>query len=379
MYRLLTPRSPSLPLAGLLALLLAGGWGPPMGRARAGDRAPARQRWRVAKVLIKDQEQFAAPCLGTACVKFAPDGKSLAVVDDGGVRFINLGTELTRKWEQATDVRCLAYDVTGQFVALGLGSSDAHQPHDRKGAGACILDAKDRYRPYLKDLARDDGLEVYSVAFAPGRKPMTLALGREDGSILLYQIEDRDNFEKAASVQRHRGTVRSLAFSPDGKTLASLGQDGTAILWEVGKGGLKEKETLELYDDDSQGQPTDIKGPRPDGLAFAPDGRVLATCGRSSAGGKWWDVTGQAPAEKAAPEFSGLVPALAFSPGGKLFVTAVGDTLQWWDVGTRKLLHSRGGEGGPGWVISLAFAPDGKTMATINKKGGVKLWQAEKE
>jgi len=112
-------------------------------------------------------------------------------------------------------------------------------------------------------------VQVWSVAFAPDGK--TLAAAYEDGTVKLW---DPKTGKEQASF-RHSAAVKSVSFSPNSQTLAAGCEDGTVRLWDVATG--KEGTTL-----------TGHSGPVL-GLAFSPDGRLLATGGGLEL--KLWDMT----------------------------------------------------------------------------------------
>lgn len=168
-----------------------------------------------------------------------------------------------------------------------------------------------------------------------------------------------------------------LAFSPDGKTLATGGGYDQLRLWNLATG--EQRGQLKI----KQNPPPSVKA-----LAFSPNGKTLAA-GYSSHEDKLairlWDVdTGKITRELRV--WSGYVPAVAFSPDGEILAGAAPlDEIYLWETATGKELHrlenkdARGGEyGGRG----LAFSPDGKTLATGGGKvivwdlaSGKRLWQ----
>jgi RNA polymerase sigma factor (sigma-70 family) len=173
-----------------------------------------------------------------------------------------------------------------------------------------------------------------AVALSPDG--MVLASGSNDGSVKVW--DTATGMEKF-SLSGHTIFIYSVAFSPDGKTLASGSNDKTVILWDATTG--KEKVTL-------RGHTGFIYS-----VAFSPDGKVLA-----SAGGV------QPAAFKSFKSFDQI-------PKDDLLFKEIGE-VKVWDLATlkeRTLYH-----GDTGRVTSIAFSPDGKTLASGGRDGAIQFW-----
>jgi WD40 repeat protein/uncharacterized caspase-like protein len=163
-----------------------------------------------------------------------------------------------------------------------------------------------------------------------------------------------------------RSDIMTIAFSPDGKTLATGGYDYTIALWDLGTG--KERKTLE-------GHKEDILS-----VAFSPDGKTFVSGSRDFTIKIWNLVTG-----KVVHTLSGHtngVLSVAISPDGKTLASGDADqALKIWDLGTGKLLATlqESELNSSYWINSLAFSPDGQTLASKaqdDKKGGtIKIWK----
>ncbi|MER6274463.1 trypsin-like peptidase domain-containing protein [Streptomyces sp900105755] len=195
--------------------------------------------------------------------------------------------------------------------------------------------------------------EVSAVAFSSDRRTLATGSGR---TVRLWNVTDG---RARASLTGATDSVFSLAFSPDGRTVAAGMADGTARLWDVATG-------------QSRVLIGDRTGNAVEAIAFSPGGGVLATGSKNGAVQLWDARSGHLRTTLAG--HIGPVDTLAFNPRGGTLATGGGDkTVRLWDLDGHKTLRKL--TGGAGIVASVAFSPDGNTLATASGNR-VRLWAA---
>jgi WD40 repeat protein len=154
----------------------------------------------------------------------------------------------------------------------------------------------------------------------------------------------------------HASGVSGVAFNPRGGTMASVGNDGTTMLWDTTKSYASAGRL------DGRGTTT--------GAAFSPDGRTLAVAEQQRA--VLWDVA-RKTRDRSLPGHQGRVQGLAFSPNGRLLAAGGWDgRVVVWDL--RRDSHPRVVTDKPGPVFSVAFSPDGTTLAWGGADQKVSRW-----
>jgi WD40 repeat protein len=219
-------------------------------------------------------------------------------------------------------------------------------------------------RPGIIAVLTSDGGAVTSVAFSTDGR--TLATGNADGTTRLW---DMASHRQIAALTGPTGPVDSVAFSPDGRTLATGNADGTARLWDMAT--HRQIATL-----------TGPTGPV-SSVAFRPDGKTLAT-GSADARVRLGDVATHRPSGSLPTGPTAPVSSVAFSPDGATLAAGSANGVWLWGLPTPcNCLTSPTSAarltGPAGAVNSVAFSPDGETLAAGSGEGTVQLWDMATE
>jgi WD40 repeat protein/energy-coupling factor transporter ATP-binding protein EcfA2 len=195
--------------------------------------------------------------------------------------------------------------------------------------------------------------QVDNIAFSPDGKTLATSgserLFRPVPTIVLWDTKGKE----LTDFKTNQGKVNSIAFSPDGKLLVTGGGDGTARLWDT-----KGKPLAVL-----EGHQGEVKS-----AMFSPDGKLIVTAGGDGTA-RLWDASGKPLAVR---KHQGQVNSVMFSPDGKLIVTAGKDNAAYlWDRSGKQLGVFKEPQGE---VNSVAFSPNGKLLVAAEQDGNARVW-----
>src|SRR5262245_1945898 len=316
------------------------------------------------------------------CYAVSPDGKTLAVgrgsplsMDFGIFSPMVVGGRVPDDQERAILLRPLKTDAV--VSELPAPKELARLPGNCRrllltpdGKHLVALNhVKDGHRVVIWDLATGKETARFKAPGQSGPRPMavsntTVAIGLEDGGTSLWDLAtgkerklDTDHVTKASP--ESTGTA-AVAFAPDGQTLATGGHDGLVKLWDVASG--RRLRTLEQ------------QYTRVEALAWSHDGRTVASAVRDGSLARdgeirlWDAATGKEVCPQ--PGHHGGVFRSVLSPDGKIAVTAGWDrTIRCWDAATGRELRVLAG-----LVNDLAVSPDSRTVLASVPEGRLRTW-----
>ncbi|MCK2239165.1 MULTISPECIES: helix-turn-helix domain-containing protein [unclassified Crossiella] len=271
---------------------------------------------------------------GTYAVAFSPDGNTVATPD-----WVQDLRELPLTGHEDV-VTTVVFNPKGDLLATGSWDRTVR-----------VWDAR---RPRPLAVLTGPAAFVRVVAFSPDGT--LLAAGSEDGSVWLWDVSDPAAIRPLPPIVVGAGEVGHLAFSQNGKLLATAGHYWVT-LWD-----LPQRRELSRLSNSTTGNLL---------VAFSPDDRVLTTWARSSPPRQWLITDPERPAEQARPAGDRSASTGTLSPDGRILA------LYHYEERTVRLLDQSGELAvlpGQSLLYRLTFAPDGKRLAGAAEDGVVRVW-----
>jgi len=274
-------------------------------------------------------------------VQFSPDGKLLASASwDKTIKLWDMVTGKELRTISDAEATSIAFSPDGQTIAAS-GSEGIRIWKVSTGNAIKLL----KEHSELADLVR-------TIAFtADGR---TLASGSLDDTIKLWDVETG---KELRTLTGHSSAVSSIAFSADGTLMISGSEDKTVRLWDVKTG--QEIHTLK---DHSQGVTS---------VAFSPNGKSIASSSKDRTIDIWSVSDGSL--QKTLKGHAQALTSVAFSPHSALLASGSDDnTIKLWEMKKGELTRTLSGHTNS--VLSVAFSPTGTTLASGSRDNTVRLW-----
>jgi WD40 repeat protein len=294
-------------------------------------------------------------------------GFALAYREDGDLLFAACENDTIRYWAKDVWMGVRTGDKTPHLLKGHEGPVIALA----RGAGASLASAGADGKVLIWDVAEakvlhtlTPGGTIRTLAYSPDG---TLLIGAGDANVLY--VWEAATGKLKTKLEGHTDWVWCLAFSPDGKQLASGGSEGSVILWDVPN--LKKQLSFSSSPPPPANTPPSKTVNTVLAVAFSPDGKQLALGGSDMQIHIVNLVDGKIA--RSLPGHTSSVTGLAFHPGGKLLVSGSKDrTVRLWDpVGGQPLKTL---EGHTAWVQGVTFLAQGTRVASVSADQTVRLW-----
>lgn len=309
-----------------------------------------------------------SPINFTDGITYSPDGTLLAICGQGGIQIFNVSTGKVVSCIQEPSsytVYSLAFTKDGKTLAVGSTVLELRSV----ATGSVLTTFKTAEYAVLSIAFSPDGTLLAAGGFMPS--------GVNDDTNGVLEVWNVSSGKLAATLNTgasgQQGAVRSVQFSPDGKTLADGGVVldapnsrlvGVAELWNVAT--FKLTATLDTISKETYHSVNSV--------AFSPDGKTLATAGSRQSGVQYgllelWNASSGALITDLTDSVPNTYYSCAYSSDGKTLVVGGGD-VEIWDVASGTMTFGRAQT-----CAAVALSPDGKTLAAGGNQ--LELWNVK--
>ena len=274
-----------------------------------------------------------------------------------GNYFVRIWDPVTMRLQHIIDagyVTCISFSRDSKLLAAGNSVGVVN-----------VWDVTLTTGPKLKFAIAASTTAIPGIAFGPDDR---IAVACADNQFRVWDVSGKE-LKELSTVNAHEKGLGAVAWSPDGKVLATGSHDTTIKLWTLGDGGLKE--TVQFG---AGTQPVTV-------LTFNPAGTILASGCPDGSVHLWPMPPGAKAKERLVIQYpkSGAVNALSFSNSGQSLAAAYGDnTARLWSVTGPRAIERAKMEGHVSSVTGIAYAPDNRTLITGSSDWTVRSWDMTK-
>jgi len=347
----------------------------------------AAEVWDIASGERQDRFSVATAGRGLAALAFGDEGRYLITVDIGGVVVVHdLGPDAKTKKlgprkaserepgppEPKTqklgphDVKLWAASFTrdGSRVAVAIDDKvirvwklPSGQPLPERAVEDVVV-TRLAFSSDGNTLAAVEGPEEKTAATAPPAGVGVSAKGSAASDKWTVQLWETATGNLLSSAVEEHTAITAMAFSSDGRRLATGIRTGPVKMWDLANGKLGTPRIIPFY-----GELLDV--------AFNADGTLLATASKNGSAQLWDPSNGQG---RGYINCQSPVSQVAFSPDGeRLLLRPEDKTTRIWQFSANESVVLRGHTGA---VLDAAFSPDGLTVATVSADGTARVWDA---
>jgi len=287
-------------------------------------------------------------------IHFSPDGSKLAVSTSIGIWFHDPNTGKELELLQRPNIPYpfpFAFSPDSNTIAIGINA----KKKNASGSSRYSVEVWDATTGEAKEMRLGHLHRVNSIAFSPDGNYIA-SVGGFNNTARLWNTQTG----KDISIRRmHAKGINLVLFSLDGPTFATVGYDNAAYLWDGKTGNHKLTLTGHINQVSS--------------VAYSLDNKTIATSSRDATIRLWDAATGRHKTTLTSKTES--VWSVAFSSDGNSIVCGTGNgNVQLWDIQRGKLKSTFTGHTES--VKSVAYSPDGKTIASTSRDKTVRLWDA---